>query len=250
MNRRLLSLVAFLSAVWPAAAQAEGGLKPSQAPQVQVGQHYFGSTAHPPNNGGFAYDLWRLPALLAGDVISVAWNEDPTQLTSLCVSDDVDDFNWSQYTCNASPEQATGGSHSARSIITSPRTSPNAFLEFWNDYPSSRNGGAYDFTVESIQHKLGVDLKRISSVSRRGTVTVRAVLANGAAVPDGLGFTLRVRWRGGKAAYRATSRAGQLRFRLRLPRSARAKTASLTVSRPADPGYLTGRSSSQRVRVR
>jgi hypothetical protein len=243
-----LAVLAALTLTAPS-AMAQGGLKPSQAPQVTVGQHYFGSTAHPANNGSYAYDLWRLPAILAGDVINVAWSQDPSQDTGLCLSDGVDDFDWADYTCNAVGVQGASGSNSTRSLLAAPRSSANAFLEFFNAVPCCRSGGAYDFTVEAIQHRLALDLPRLSRLRRTSVVRARGSLASGR-VPDGVSANLTVSWRGGRARYRTTSRAGALAFKLRLPASARGKTATLSVSRGADAGYLAARSASKRVRVR
>jgi hypothetical protein len=56
------SWVTFLSTaitcLTPGVALGQGATKPSQAPPISVGEHYFGNTNHATNNGNYAYDLW------------------------------------------------------------------------------------------------------------------------------------------------------------------------------------------------
>lgn len=177
----------------------------------------------------------------------MAWSDSTTDRTGVCLAIDVDDFSWANSPCNAAQPVVAAGSGSARMTFVAPRNSGVAFLEFNARF---NQGGPYDFTVESIQHKIGLNLRRMLSATRRATVRGRAVLADGSPVADGLRFGLKVRWRGGTRSYVSAARAGNVSFRLRLPANARHKTASLTVSRGADTSYLAARGPTMNVRIR
>src|SRR4051812_16829251 len=86
----VLSGSVVLAAGTPALAEG-GGLKPTEAPPAAVGVHYFGSTQHDANRGNYEYDFWRLPPLLANDVVTVAWS---TPFNGMCIAANVDDYSW------------------------------------------------------------------------------------------------------------------------------------------------------------
>jgi hypothetical protein len=244
-----LAGLAGLAALMPATAlAASAGLKPSEAPLVAVGQHYFGNTGHAGNAGdGAAVDLWLLPALLTGDAITVAWHSgsDPY----LCLAQNVDDYNWAeeQNWCNASEEYSVAGNGSARTVIDVKSTTSAAYLEFWrNECGSCSN--PYDFTIESIQHAIGVGLTPVTEIAPTSVLTGSANLSNGSPVPDGMAFTLSASWvtpvnkASHSRSYTVTSGGGAMAFPLNLPSSAEGKQVSLTITRPADPQYLAASS--------
>ena len=86
------------------AQAASAGLKPSQAPFVTVGQHYFGNATHAVNSWKGAVDLWRLPPLLISDTVSIAWNGADHYKPGLCLAQDIDDYSWDNNICNASAD--------------------------------------------------------------------------------------------------------------------------------------------------
>jgi hypothetical protein len=231
------------------ALAASAGLKPSEAPLIAVGQHYFGNTAHSPNVYGKAVDFWRLPPLLIGDAITVAWQVTDNNVPNLCLAQDVDDYSWAEegHWCNGSQRYQVSGSGNARSTIQAKSTTSAAFLEFWGGECESCNQ-PYDFTIESIQHAIGVGLTAVTEITSTSTLTGSANLSNGSPVPDGMAFALSASWVTpvNKAShhrlYTATSGGGVLAFPLNLPSSAEGKPVSLTVTRPADPQYLAASS--------
>jgi hypothetical protein len=226
------------------AAVANGGTKPSLAPTVAVGQQYIGSIGP-----GHRTEFWRLPPLMANDVVTVAWST--ADLTTLCLMTGVDDYSWdtgSDRLCGRNYGSTTG----RRFRLVAGSSSPDAFLVFDDPVFGGMSGRdePYEFTVESIQHWLGVGMRRTVRVSRRGTLTATVTTGDRAAAPDGLVFRLTARWAGRTRTYTAATSRGRARFRLNLPRSAAGRMVSFTVSRPADDAYLAARSSTQRIRVR
>ena len=228
------------------ALAASAGLKPSEAPLVTVGQHYFGDTGHPHNSGsGISVDFWRLPPVLTSDVITMAWHDSSTWSERLCLAQDVDDYSWDHQHCNGSSWYNTNGSGAARTTIPVKSSTSAGYLEFWGQANFSE---AYDFTIESIQHAIGVGLSPVARIKPTSTLTGSANLSNGSPVPDGLAFTLSASWVTpvNKAlhsrSYTATSSGGALAFPLNLPSSALGRHVSLTVTRPADSQYLAASS--------
>lgn len=236
-----------LTGVGSSAATAAGGLNPSSAPTVQIGQINFGSTDHVPNNGYYHYDFWRLPPLLARDRVTVAWKSDGLNL--ICVAGNVDDFDWPQSTCNRSEASILGGiggalSERARLRVTA--AANPAYLQFYE----CCSGAAYEFTVEAVQHSLGVAVRYAPVRRRRSTVIARVNLSNGRPARDGLRFALRATWAGGNRRVAARLSGGRLRFLLVLPKSAVGKTVELRVRRSEDANFLPVLSSASRSRVR
>lgn len=250
----LLALGGLLVLATPTSAlAASAGLKPSQAPLVSVGQHYFGNTAHEWNAGccNKTFDLWRLPPLMTADMLTVAWHVE-SDITRWCIVKDIDDFNWAEhisqaegddYQCNGSDVERVSVNGSARSAVQARSATTNAYIEFIGggaEYPPV----SYDFTIESIQHAVGVGLKPVARIKPTSTLNGSASLSNGTPVPDGLIFNLTAGWvtpvneASHQRIYTAGSSGGELAFQLHLPRSARGKNVSFTVSRGADPQYL------------
>lgn len=234
-------VLAGLAALTACRAQAAGGgLKPSEAPLVTVGQHYFGNTNKEEPN------FWRLPPLLTDDVVTVAWN-DPLAQHVLCLTQDADDYNWAEKSCNGSGHfEVPGSSYSARLLITANSATAAAFLDFIGEHCCESH--PYDFVVESIQHAVGIGLTPAARIKPTSTLTGSANLSNGSPVPDGMAFTLTATWvtpvnkASHSRSYTVTSGGGALAFPLGLPNSAQGKRVSLAVTRPADPQYLAASS--------
>lgn len=258
----LLAIVAAaLAAVAPATAwAASGGPKPSEAPLIEVGQHYFGNT----NNTTREHpaELWKLPSLLTGDAITIGWHAHYFEVGSprLCLIQNVDDFNWIENRCNASQEYSVPaqGDGSVRSVIEVRAATSGAFVEFQGCGSGCEFGtynGAYDFVVESIQHAVAVSLAPMAEIQPTSTLTGSANLSSGAPVPDGLVFTLSASWVTPKnkashqQTYTVTSSGGGLSFPLNLPKNTEGNKVSFSISRPADSQYLEAKSASVEIPV-
>jgi hypothetical protein len=240
------------------AAIAAGGLTPSQAPGVVVGQHYFGNTGHDPISPivygtNTAFDFWKLPALLSNDVVTVAWSSQARD-NLLCIGENFDDYSWGDHSCNGSNRFEVSNTGSSRDLISVKAPSASAYLQVSGDFMNGMydDRGPYDFTVESIQHQLGVNLQRIFALARNGLVKGSAVLSDGSAVPDGAVFVLHASYRGGQKTVGAKTSGGkgQLVFKLKLPvavHKAR-KVITLTITRAQDGQYQAGRSASLKVK--
>lgn len=265
---RLLGVVAAVAATigvlsLPAlASAASAGLKPSEAPLVEVGQHYFGNT----NNTTREYpvELWRLPPLLTDDAITVVWHAHYAEVggPGFCLTQNIDDINWAEgkNVCNASEGYGVPdyGDGSARSVVEVRAITSDAFLEFRGCGPDCEFGtynGAYDFVIESIQHAIGVSLAPVGLIQPTATLTARANLSSGQPVPDGFVFTLTASWvtpsdkASHEQSFTASSIGGGLSFPLSLPTSAEGQKLTLVVSRPADAEYREARSEVSGVEV-
>jgi hypothetical protein len=249
-RRRVLVVLVLLAATAiavPYAFADGGGLKPSQAPLVTVGQHYFGSTDHAANRGNWEYDFWALPALIRADVVTVSWT---TSSNAMCIFQSIDDYSWGDIAhdgCNGSEVFDVSGSGSSRSRLAAKASSASSYLTFY----TCCSGHPYDFTVESIQHSIGLALKRTyKALSRTGSIKGTAALANGTPVPDGLVFMLTTSWRGGRSVSQAASQKGKLVFKLHLPQKAHGKKASFVARYAQSAGYLAAHSATIKVKIR
>jgi hypothetical protein len=249
----LLAPIVGMALLLPTSALAGGGLKPSQAPLVTVGQHYFGNTGWSPGSGELV-ELWRLPPLLTSDAITVAWNASATYgYPELCLTQDVDDYSWAENLCNGSSLSSVSNSGSARTVITAKAATSAPFLTFRGECCS--NSLPYDFVVESIQHAIGVGLTPAMRITPTSVLTGSANLSNGEPVPDGLVFALTASWvtpvneASHQRTYRASSSGGGLTFPLDLSTSAQGKNVSFAVTRGADPTYLATSSAAVEIPV-
>ena len=211
---------------------------------------YFGdNTDRSCKSYGCSFDFWRLPAVLAADVITVAWKHTGAAGgPKVCVSGNVDDFDWAKNFCNLSATES-GSNLGARTRLTVKAAAPTAYLQFL-DPPvcpwACGSVGPYQFTVESIQHAVGVAMDRPKG---SGAVTGTAVLSDGQPVPDGVVFTL-VMSSGGKNLTRtAPVQAGKLTFNPRYPKNWVDKRAFLTIARPADAGFLAASTTPVGIRI-
>lgn len=247
-----LGIASLLVVGAPSIAAADGGQKPSTAPAVTIGQPYFGdNTDYGCGNTLCRVDMWRLPSLLSQDVITVAWRHMASRGPRVCVAGNIDDYSWLQDACNlATPEY--GDDAGKRTVLTVSAAAPAAYLQFIDKdcFGSCGYYGPYQFTVETVQHALGLSLQAVSRVARKGTVMGTAALTDGTAPPDGMAFRLAVK-RGKVTLYRtAALNGGRATFRLRLPRAWRGKAIAVTMSREADPNYLAASTQTLRTKVR
>src|SRR5262249_39324648 len=138
----------------------------------------------------------------------------------MCLAQDVDDYSWAEEDCNGSNQYEVSGNGSARSVIPVKSSTSAPFLEFWGYECCS--GQAYDFTVESMQHAIGVGLMPVFHIRSSATLTAAATLSSGAAVPDGLKFFLKASAFGQVLArYEGISSGGSISFPIALPPQAK-----------------------------
>jgi hypothetical protein len=257
----MTSLVAVLALASYAAAFEGGGRKPSEAPTIAWGQHNTGqlnnheedANYNPGSSEGKEVALWRLPSVSSHDQIVVNWHGLPRTHGSgfpvcMMLAQGITDFNWGAVfdggRCYSPAGYELSGSGTAATPITIQATDTgNTYLEFWayaNRTPSSNEQETfpYDFSVEPPRHYLNVNLSSFSEIPANGVVHASVTGATGLPAPDGLIYTLTVRWReGGIAVYTAPSAGGQIAFQMALPESALKKNAGFIVSRPADGEY-------------
>jgi hypothetical protein len=266
-------LVVALLTVWvlalgvasQAVAFEGGGRKPSEAPLIAPGLHYTGqlnnhmSDANYESRYGDHFDvaLYRLPAVVARDQVTVNWHVLPFTHGSgfpvcMAVLQGVDDFSWGTVfgSVTASGSTSCGengpnfygvsGSGTGHTAITVQNTDPiSTYLVFYSKAQESEVSDLetfpYDFGVEPVRHYLGLSFVPKSKVHANGAVAAAATLANGLPAPDGLPFNLTVTWGGsGVASYTATSVGGRVTFVLALPESAFHERGLFVVSHGAD----------------
>ncbi len=250
--------IAALGIASPAAAFEGGGRKPSEAPTINWGQHYTGQLNNRKEDanygGGEEVALYRLPPVSTHDLLTVNWHALPYAHSSdfpvcMILIQGINDFNWGPEFGDTSCASYYGGQYhlsgsgAAQTAITIQNAdSSSTYLEFF------ANAGAdeledfetypYDFSVEAPRHFLNVNLPSFTEVPANGVVHASVTGATGLPAPDGLVYTLTVRWReGGIAVYTAPSTGGQITFQMALPESALKKGAGFIVSRPADGEY-------------
>lgn len=235
---------------------ADGGRTPSEAPTITLGQTYFGNAYRPRDSVHQAGDVWRLPPLLARDIVTLAGATDPGQGNmgiGPCLTADADDYSYQQSLCNnGEPMGETYylDTRGARIVLTATRATNNALLSMGleNGCRACSSGAPYHFVVESIQHAVGLGLPALSAVGRKGAVRGSASLSNGAPVPDGFDVALIIRKGDRKWVRVARASGGQITFRLALPKSARGKVR-LSLSRGADIQYLAASTKPVRTRI-
>jgi len=242
-----------------ASAFEGGGRSPSQAPTVEIGQHYTGQLNNhrdDANYGGYVeVAFWRLPPVSTRDVVTIDWHSVPfTDYPGqypLCMTlvQGIDDFSWgsrfeTRDECDSyGPVYELSGSGSAHTEITVQETTTNtSYLEFFvyasRTDPADYESFPYDFTLGPILHYLDAALRPVERVSASGVISATANLANGQPAPDGLPFNLTVTWdEGGIATYTGVSSGGVVNFQLALPETAYGKNATFVASHPADGTY-------------
>ncbi len=253
--------IALLTVASSASAFEGGGRAPSQAPTIAWGQHYAGQLNNHKEDANYnsgsseaeEVALWRLPSVSSHDQIVVNWHGLPFTHGSgfpvcMMLVQGINDFNWGTVfqggSCSSPRGYELSGSGAAATPMTVQSTDAgNTYLEFWayaNRTPTSgeQETFPYDFSVEPPRHYLNVNLPTFSEVPANGVVHASVTGATGLPAPDGLIYTLTVRWReGGIAVYTASSVGGQIAFQMSLPESALKKGAGFIVSRPADGEY-------------
>ncbi len=231
-------------------ANADGGTRPSNAPLITLGQTYFGNVANddPMNRNG---DVWRLPPLLEQDAVTVSGVRTDTQgiqdLVYVCLNGNVDDFDFQDEFCGL----AVGGPSyidrsGSRVTLQANAAASDAFLEFSDSFALA----TYQFTVETIQHKVGLSLTALTSVKRKGRVAGSAVLTNSAPVPDGTTISLIVTKGSARWVYTAPAAGGRLSFKMALPKSLTGKKVKLRLYRSATTTIQAGSSSAIKARIR
>jgi hypothetical protein len=235
-------------AMAPGTAWADGTQTPQGAPTVQVGVPRFGNTADP--NKAPYQDYYRLPNLLAQDVVTVAALPQSGVRASFCLAGNVDQFNWEQEGCNLSQDVYVD-SFGKRIQFTAARATNLAYLRVGNIYylTSPDNAGPYQFTVEKIQHRLALTISAPAQVSRNGQVTVRTFLTNGAGAANGHRLSLAVIVGGRSYNYVATVSNGRAVFQLNLPADTEGKTATLKASSSSSSTTYTGASATGSTRI-
>ncbi len=240
----LAMTAASLLAAWaPAIASAAGGKSIATAPLVTYGQQEFGNTAEDQyleESCGFA-DAWRsywsLP-VTAGDLVTINWEGSKgTELKLAPLG--TTDFTLFSVDPALSQELSSNGKAQAQYTVPQSGTMPLYFRVC----SGAAQPGPYNF-IATAQHGLAVSLTPPpSTIQTNSVLTGTARLASGAAVPDGLVFTLSAVGQFGTATYTAASSGGALSFPLALPATAAGQSVAMTISRPADAEYLEAKSS-------
>ena len=157
----------------------------------------------------------------------------------------MDDYSWLQGKCNLS-NRVFAGTAGKRETFLVPSAAASAYLELIDYYGG--NYGPYQFTVESIQHQVGLGLASVQSVGRKGSVRATATLTNNAPVADGFDVALIIRKGDKKWVRVGYASAGQVTFKLKLPKSAKGKV-KLSLSRGADSQYSAASTRSMKTRI-
>lgn len=222
-----------MSAAGP--AQASGFDQPVTAPSIVIGQSYTGNNSHCVSGEDGSYclaDLWRLPPLLLGDVVTVAWKHEGTAGPRACLTGNVDQYSWSANHCNIAGN--VGGTNAGlRTKFVAKATASPAFLEFNYGFGFfAFDVGIYTFTVETVQNLVSVSIPAQTEIGRSGTISISPRRVNGAPVA-GRVFTLTAKWdSGGWSTTATTDVAGNATFQLGLPADAAGKQVTFKASAP------------------
>lgn len=247
------ALVSLTIAASLAPAQAAGNA-PSEAQSITLGVAYFGDSTAAKGSTRRG-SVWRLPPLLSQDVVTIAGTFQGVPHLTVGLAGNVDDFdyvqNWMNNSRSLDEQDSLPGGGAARLRYRVLNACGECFVELGSTAPAAFNyyNGAYSFTVESVQHALGLALTPAASISRKGKVRGTATLTNGSPVPDGLDVALIVRKGPRKWVRVAQSYGGRIEFKLKLPKSAKGK-ARLSLSRGTDAQYLAANTQSMKVRVK
>lgn len=248
LGRKLAVAAALVGAtsLVPGTAWADGAQTPSGAPTVSVGITYFGDTRIPDSSP--MQDYYRLPPLMAGDVVTVATKTTLGQFdyVDVCLAGDVDDFSWVAAGCNLAADQRVGAAGSRLQFRALFATS-SGYLRFFRR--SAINRTSYQFTVEKIQHQLSLRISAGAETPVDGKIAVQTVLTNGRGVADGHPLTLAVVVDGRTYTYRSTAKGGKAVFQLGLPSSAAGKEARLNASSSSSSTIYTGASATRTIDV-
>ncbi len=224
-------------------AGADGTQTPVGAPTIRLGVTEFGDTRVP--NTSPAQEYFRLPAVRAGDLVTVAARTPPgAGRRWACLAADVDGFNWQQEGCNLANAVIFRESGS-RIQFRASRATNNAFLRVYTTY----DYGAFEVTVERIQRQVGLALSAPGSLQPNGAVSVSARLTNGQSVPDGHRVQLAARVKGRTHTYVSTTRGGRATFQLNLPGDAVGSTATLTAQSPETSTYQAASTIPANIRI-
>lgn len=247
-----LTTLAMCTSLMMATATGLAANKPSQATPITLGVTYFGDSRSSSGSSAPPYgSVWRLPPLLAQDVVTIAGTGTGGDEVPVGIAGDVDDFDYVQEWNNNFEPVGDSSTwlppQSARLTLRVIRACSACFLELGSQSVSWYND-PYSFAVESIQHAVGLGLTSVSSVNRKGTLRGTAYLSNGAPVPDGFDVALIVRKGSKKWVRVGRTTAGRVTFGLRLPKSAKGKVR-VSLSRGADTEYLAANTRSFKARI-
>jgi hypothetical protein len=230
-------------------ANAAGGANIASAPTVAYGQHTFGTTATGSYQKCYPAEYWSL-VMKAGDQVTIDWATSSHDFAERALIYPAGTTDFSINNVNALEYYELGSNNHAEAVFKT-GVSGSFPLVFIGDGCYEPTPGPYDFTA-TIQHSLTISLKSYTHIRTTTTISASANLVDGAPVPDGTAFNLSVTWPNPNhesATYTATSGGGAFSFPLALPESAKGKTATLIVSRPADPQFLSAESAKLQVKV-
>lgn len=217
----------------PGTAAADGGQFPSGAPLVKVGTTMFGDTGNPDTHP--EQDYFRLPTVLAQSRVTVSArvldDHHDDDFLQMCLAGNVNDSNWRQRGCNLAPAHRFGVG-GKKVWFTAAFATNRAFLRFFGDDEE------YRFTVERIQHKLGMGIRGNGTFRRNDQVEVAVRTTNGLPVADGLPVNLVTRVGGRNYNALAYTRRGVARFWLNLPASAVGQRGTMIAFSGETPSFL------------
>lgn len=232
-------------AMTPGTARADGGQIPSKAPHVGVGVPSFGNN-NVPNSYPY-HDYYRLGSLKAQSVVTVTAksNSGGSDTKRICLAGSIDDFNYDEAGCNLSDAERFD-TYGDRVRLHAATHASSAYLRI---YEYGGGAGAYEFTIEKIQHKLGMALKGDNTFKRNERVTVSVRMTNGAPVPDGLLVSIITQVGGRNYRENARTRGGLATFTLHLPASAEGKKGVMIAFSDEKPQYLPARATARSVSI-
>lgn len=203
---------------------------------MRVGTTTIGDTGNPDTHP--EQDYFRLPTVLAQSRVTVSarvlddhGDDGHDDFLQMCLAGNVNDSNWRQRGCNLAPAHRFGvGGKKVR--FTAAFATNRAFLRFFGDDEE------YRFTVERIQHKLGMGIRGGGTFKRNDQVEVAVRTTDGLPVADGLPVNLVTRVGGRNYHGLAYTRRGVTRFTLNLPASAVGKGGTMLAFSGETPGFL------------
>lgn len=187
----LLISASLMAAAIP--ARAEGGASIASAPTVAYGQQEFGTLATPDAHCVYI-SWWQLP-VVAGDAIQVDWEVHNEGIHFHVFPVGTNDFNFNM---RESLKFVPNPNLKTESTFTASQTGdmPMWFAIAETQCPSVNVPGPYSFTAYVV-HALTVGLPRVSSLRRRGTLTVAVHNPEGGPINDPtVQVTLQVKGRG------------------------------------------------------
>ena len=248
--RKLVLIFVVIACVSAATAFAAGGKDINSAPAVQFGAQQFGNTA---SDGGQRFNdcedatSWWNMDVTAGDRISIDLDA-PLDHSLYVFPVGTTDFTVEETYSEGKEEaaQRNGRNGKARLVLTAGRsgTMPMVF-QACNDNAA----GPYSFTAH-VQHALVLAVPPMRRLRRNGTVTVGVRDAEGNPINSGVTALIEVRHDGKWGVVGAEAvQSGTAIVNVKIPRSFVGQRKRLRAA-AGGPGYVTERSSTQRVEIR